>query len=119
MILYLARLQDITMNNGTLPRDWKRATMVPIHKGVNRSLVMNYIVVSSNSVVCRQLEPVIASYLRQVWNKNDLLYEGQHGFGPGFSCESQVITVCQDIADCLDNGDWIYAIIVDFSKAFD
>jgi len=54
-----------------------------------------------------------------VWDKNDWLYEGQHGFRPGYSCESQIITVCQDIADCLDNGHKIYAIIVDFSKAFD
>jgi len=30
-----------------------------------------------------------------------------------------IITVCQDIADSLDNGDKIDAIIVDFSKAFD
>jgi len=65
------------------------------------------------------MEYVIASYLRQVWDKNDWLYEGQHGFRTGYSCESQVITVCQDIADSLDNGDKIDAIIVDFSKAFD
>jgi len=43
----------------------------------------------------------------------------QHGFRAGYSCESQVITVCQDIADSLDNGDKIDTIIVDFSKAFD
>ena len=51
--------------------------------------------------------------------KSDWLYEGQHGFRPGYSCESQVITVCQDIAGILDNGDRFDAIIVDFSKAFD
>ena len=50
---------------------------------------------------------------------NDWLYEGQHGFRAGHSCESQVTTVCQDIADALDNGDRIDAIVVDFSKAFD
>jgi len=65
------------------------------------------------------MEHVIASYLRQVWDKNDWLYEGQHGFRQGYSCESQVIAVCQDIADSLDNGDKIDTIIVDFSKAFD
>ena len=53
-----------------------------------------------------------------MWDKNDWLYEGQHGFRPGYSCESQVITVCQDIADSLDNGDKIVALIVDFSKIF-
>jgi hypothetical protein len=47
------------------------------------------------------------------------LYEGQHGFRPGYSCESQVITVCEDIAESMDNGDRIDAIVIDFSKAFD
>ena len=34
-------------------------------------------------------------------------------------CESQVITACQDIADSLDEGVGIDAIIIDFSKAFE
>ena len=34
MIPYLARLLNITMNNGTLSGDWKKATVIPIHKGV-------------------------------------------------------------------------------------
>jgi len=119
MIPYLARLLDITMNNGTLPGDWKKATVIPIHKGGDQSLVTNYRPVSLTIDHCKQMEHVIASYLRQVWDKNDWLYEGQHGFRPGYSCESQVITVCQDIADSLDNRDGIDAIMIDFSKAFD
>jgi len=65
------------------------------------------------------MEHLIASCLRQVWDKNVWLYESQHSFRPGYSCKSQVITVCQDIADSLDNGDRIDVIIIDFSKAFD
>ena len=65
------------------------------------------------------MEHVIASYLRQVWDKNDWLYEGQHGFRPGHSCESPVIAVCQDNADSLENGDKTDAIIVDSSKVLD
>jgi len=53
-----------------------------------------------------------------VWD-NNWLYEGQHRFRLGYFCESQVITICQDIADSLDKGYSIDAIIVDFSKAFD
>jgi hypothetical protein len=56
---------------------------------------------------------------QDVWDKKNWLYEGQHGFRPGYSCESQVITVCQNIADSLDKGDSIDTIIVDFSKASD
>ena len=119
MILYLAHLLEMTINNGTVPGDWRRATVVPVYNRGDRSLVTNYRPVSLTSVVFKQMELIIASYLRQVWEINDWLYEGQHGFRPGYSCESQVITVCQDIADSLDNGGRVGGIVVDFSKAFD
>ena len=31
-------------------------------------------------------------------------YEGQHGFRTAYSCASQIVTVCQDIAVSLDGG---------------
>ena len=63
MIPYLARLLDITMNNGTLPGDWKIATVIPTHKGGDRSLVTNYRPVCLTSVVCKQMEHAIRSFL--------------------------------------------------------
>jgi hypothetical protein len=41
--------------------------MVPIHKGGDRLVVRNYRPVSLTSVVCKQMEHVIAGYIRQVW----------------------------------------------------
>ena len=85
MIPYLALLLDITINNGTKPRDWKKAIVVPIHKGHDRSVVKNYRPVSLTLVVCKKMELVIAGYIRQVWEDGDWLYEGQYGFRPGYS----------------------------------
>jgi hypothetical protein len=65
------------------------------------------------------MEHVIAGYLRQVWEMSGWLNEGQHGFRPGYSCESQVVTVCHDIMDSLDMRVRTDAIIIDFSKGFD
>ena len=65
------------------------------------------------------MEHVIAGYIRQVWGDSDWFYEGQNGLRPGYSCESQIITVCQDISDSLDEATRLDAIIIDFSKAFD
>ena len=92
--------------------------MVPIYKGGDRSVVRNYRPVSLTLVVCKQIEQVIARYLRQVWKMSGWSYEGQHGFRPGYSCESQVVTVCQDIADSLDEGIRTDAIS-DFLNTFD
>jgi hypothetical protein len=61
------------------------------------------------------MEHAIAGYTRQVWEDCVLLYEGQHGFRPGYSRESQIITVCQDISDSVDEEVRLDAIIRDFS----
>jgi hypothetical protein len=61
------------------------------------------------------MDQVTASYLRKIWDKKDWLFKGQHGFRPGYSCESQVITICQDIADSLDKGGRLDAIIINVS----
>jgi len=94
-VTLLSYFREITDSN--LCRDTNSGKVSIIHKGGDRSLVTNYIPVSLTSVVCKQMERVIVSYLRQVWDKNYWFYEGQHGFRPGYSCESRVITVCQDI----------------------
>ena len=88
--------------------------MGPIYKEGNRSIVTRYRLVSLTSAVCKQMEHVIAGYLRQVWGTNKWLDEGQHGFRPGYSFESQIVTVCQGRADCLDEGAGIEAVIIDF-----
>ena len=119
MIPYLTRLLDITMNNNAIPDDWKKAIVVPIYKGGDRSVVGNYRQVSLTSVVCKQIEHVIAGYLRQVWEMSGWLYESQHDFRPRYSCEGQVVGVCEDISDSFDKGVRTDAIIIDFSKAFD
>jgi len=118
-IPYLARLLDITIKIGTIPRDWKKAIVVPIHKVGDCSEVKNYRPVSLTSVLCKQMEHVIAGYIRQVWEDRDWFDEDQHVFRPGYSCESQVIAVSQDISDSLDEATRLDAIIIDFTKAFD
>ena len=69
--------------NYAILSDWKKAIVVPIYKQADQLVVGNYRQVSLTSVVCKQMEHVIAGYLRQVWEISGWLYEGQHGFRPG------------------------------------
>ena len=109
--LFISARGNVLLFTTSLPSFCCHTTVIIlIQKGGDRSLVTNYRPVSLTSVVCKQMEHVTASYLRQVWDKNNWLYEGQYGFRPGYSCESKVITVCQDTADSLDNGDRIEAL---------
>jgi hypothetical protein len=60
------------------------------------------------------MEHVVAEYLRQVWDRNKWLYEGKHGFRLGYSYENQIVAVSPDVADSLDDGDRMDAIVPDF-----
>ena len=85
----------------------------------NRSDVGNCRPISLTAVVGKQMQHVITGHLGQVWVTSRQLYEGHHAFRPGYSCESWVVTVCQDIAESQDEGVRTDAIIIDFWKAFD
>jgi len=95
MISYLARFLDTTVNNATKPGDWKRATVVSIYIRGGRSAVTSYRPVSFNLSGVQAMEHAIAGYLTQVWDMSKWLNEGQHGFRPGYWCESQIVTICR------------------------
>ena len=50
---------------------------------------------------------------------NHLLNDVQHGFVPGRSCSTQLLTVLDEWASALEDGDNLDALYVDFAKAFD
>ena len=60
-------------------------------RGGDRSTVTSCRPVSFNLSGAQVMEHVIAGYLRQVWDMNKWLYEGQHGFRPVYWCESQIV----------------------------
>jgi hypothetical protein len=71
------------------------------------------------SLLCKQIEHLIASYLMKIWDEKDCLFDSQDGFRLGYSCEIQAVTVCQDIVDSLGNDDRIGPVIINFLRALD
>ena len=104
------------MNSNAIPDDWKNAIVVTIYKGGARSVVVKYRPVGLTSVVCNQMDEVTVGYVRLVWIMSGWLYEGHHDFKPGYSCERQVVTLCQNIVYSLDDGVRRETIIIDVFK---
>ena len=46
-------------------------------------------------------------------------HDVQHGFVPGRSCSTQLLTVLDDWTSALEDGDNLDALYMDFAKAFD
>ena len=52
-------------------------------------------------------------------NKYKLLHDNQSGFRPKHSCQTALVKLINDWMKCIDKGDLVGALFIDFRKAFD
>ena len=64
-------------------------------------------------------EHIIVSNTMKHLEHHKILTECQHGFRARRSCETQLVTLCHELADSLDKNKQTDMVILDFSKAFD
>jgi hypothetical protein len=65
------------------------------------------------------MEHILASNIMAHLNKNNLLYDSQHGFRSKRSCETQLLEFSADVLENLQDRKQCDTVIMDFSKAFD
>jgi hypothetical protein len=113
----LTRLFNKTLHHGVIPDEWKLANVVPVFKKGQKDCVENYRPISLLPLVSKVLERCVLMHVR------DHLYRffspTQHGFLPGRSCVTQLLTVLDHIGQNLDTGKQTDVIYLDMSKAFD
>ena len=115
----LTVLYQASINQGSIPEDWKIAKVTPIFKKGNKSNPSNYRPVSLTSICCKVLEHIIYSSVSHHLTQYNILRTEQHGFRSGRSCESQLLITIHDLAQNLDEGKQTDVILLDFTKAFD
>ena len=52
-------------------------------------------------------------------NKYKLIHESQSGFRPKHSCQTALIKLIDQWKECIDKGDIVGTLFIDFRKAFD
>ena len=112
-------LFQASLDQGTVPSDWKEADVMPLFKKGDKTNAGNYRPISLTSLSCKLLEHVVHTNIISFLEEFHILDDAQHGFRKNRSCVSQLIAVVKDYADCLKNKKQIDAILLDLSKAFD
>ena len=120
MIPYLALLLDRMINNGTTPRHWKKNKLSCFYSQRRRSFGSQKLWAFQFNLSGTQTNGTRHSrlYTTSVGIEG-LVIRGTTWLQTGILVRSQIITVCQDISDSLDEAARLDAIIIDFSKAFD
>ena len=119
LIPALKQLFQSSLDNGTLPKEWKTALINPVHKKGSKNDVLNYRPISLTSSLCRLLESIIKTYILIHLYENNLISPKQHGFLPGRSTCTQLLTTLNTVMQNFDQKRDVHIVYTDFSKAFD
>ena len=116
----LAIIMNKTLENGTLPDDWKMAHVTPIYKNKGeQNLAINYRPVSLTSIVCKTMESLLREHIMAHLLNKELLSNKQYGFISKRSTVTQLLNYIDKCCESIANGKVVDSIYFDFAKAFD
>lgn len=107
------------LDTGSVPSEWKLATVIPVFKNGSRSECANYRPISLTCSLCKVLERLIKDRILSHLLSNNLLRDSQYGFLPARSCCTALLSYLEKISALLDEGQCADAVYLDMSKAFD
>ena len=87
----LAKLFNLSLEEGIVPSEWKEANITPLFKTGSRNKPENYRTVSLTSVVCKLPESLIKDHMVEFLVKHNLLNTSQHGFLKARSCLTNLL----------------------------
>ncbi len=102
------------------PRQWKRANVVPIHKGRNKMETLNYGSVSLTSIVSKLCEIVIKDRWVEYLEDEKIITEKQFGFRKGRSSVTNLLSFYMRVIDGVQERDgWVDVVYLNLKKASD
>ena len=115
----LVRLFNLCMDNGTFPDSLKIASIIPLHKGGQKTVPTNYRPISLLPIFAKLFEKIIKHRLVEHLDKYNLITDNQFGFRKNRSTELAVTNIHNALLGNLDNNKLTCTIFLDLAKAFD
>lgn len=118
----LPALEDIvnfSLQNGTFPKIWKHALVIPLPKTSNPSSPADFRAISILPCLSKILESAVLAEVTGFLNRFSLLDKFQSGFRARHSTTTALTKVIDDIGRELDKGKLTLMVLFDFTKAFD
>ena len=104
---------------GVFPDKMKIAEVIPLYKGKQRDLMINYRPISLLMTISKLLEKVIYSCIYKFLEKNNILFESQYGFRTKRSCEQAILELTSHLLHAHNKNLHSMGVFLDLSKAFD
>ena len=111
---------NCSLESGKVPREWKRAEIVPIYKSGRKEEPLNYRPVSLTSVICKICERIIKKHWTDFLEEHKIIGDSQFGFRKQRSCVTNLLSFYSRVVDVIQEREgWMDCIYLDLKKAFD
>ena len=115
----LCELLNRSFSSSSIPRIWKQADIVPIHKKGSKTARENYRQISLTSIACKVCEKIVKNRVINFWNELNVFNPIQFGFLEGKSTLTQLLSCYNDWALSRNKSTPTDVVFLDFTKAFD
>ena len=117
----LSKLANLSFSTGTFPSIFKKAQVLPLLKKPNLDPTSpaNYRPISNLSTMSKLLERLLLSRLRPHITTSSNFSSFQSAYRPGFSTETALLHIFNNISDICGKGNCAVMIGLDLSAAFD
>ncbi len=115
----ITKLFNLSLLQGQIPSEWKKANITPIPKTSISKSPSNFRPISVLPVLAKVFESLIHHQIYSYLTAHSLLHPCQSGFRPSHSTQDTLLKTVDDWRIALDRGEYVGAILIDLSKAFD
>lgn len=115
----LCRIINMSFTEGVFPDELKCATITPVFKTGDPSLMSNYRPISILPIFSKIFERIVYNRIYEYLDANNFLYKHQYGFRKNHSTSTALTTLIDQISFALDARKSVLGLYLDLSKAFD
>ncbi|KAI3381869.1 hypothetical protein SNEBB_010891 [Seison nebaliae] len=128
--LFLKKIADILapklsvifrslIRQGSFPKCWRTANIVPIPKGAVSPQASNYRPISLTPLLSKVYEKLLSSRLGSYFEKNNIYPTNQFAYRKNLGTCDALLSISHKLQMALDSGSEARAVQIDFSAAFD
>ena len=120
IIKNITELINLSLTKGIFVEDWKLATIRPLLKKIGHDLTVgNYHPVSNLTFLSKLLEMCALTQFSKHCDNNHLIPDYQSAYRQGYSCETALLKLVNDVLWSLERGNATNFMAIDLSAAFD
>ena len=108
-----------SISEGIYPDQMKLAEVIPLYKGKDSDIVINYQPISLLVTISKVIEKLVYKRTIKFIDKYELLFDSQYGFRSKRSCEHAILELVGNTIDSKNAKQHSCALFLDLSKAFD